>query len=33
MTGDLALITSMSNVEKLDSEEFIKAVRGCYEAL
>ena len=33
MTGDLALITSLSNVEKLDSEEFIKAVRSCYEAL
>ena len=33
MTGDLALITNLKEVEKLDSEEFIKAVRSCYEAL
>lgn len=33
MTGDLALITTLENVTKLNSEDFIKAVRENLEAL
>ena len=29
MTGDLAIITSLKEVEKLDTEEFILAIRDC----
>lgn len=32
MTGDLALITTLPNPKKLDSEEFIKAIRRHLEA-
>ena len=31
MTGDLALITSLPEVQKLDTEEFIKEIRKCLE--
>ena len=31
MTGDLALITTMENPNKVGSEEFIKAVRARLE--
>ena len=33
MTNDLAVITSLENVQTLDSAEFIKAVRASYESL
>jgi isocitrate dehydrogenase len=33
MTGDLALITTLPNPVKLDSEEFIKAIRETLEAM
>ncbi len=33
MTGDLAIITTMENPVKLDSEEFIKAIRETLEGL
>ncbi len=33
MTGDLAAITTLSHVEKLDTEEFILAIRDTLEAL
>lgn len=33
MTKDLSLITSLENVEVLNSEDFIKAVRKTYESL
>ena len=33
MTGDLALITSLENVTKLNSEDFIKAIAGNLIAL
>lgn len=33
MTGDLALITTMPNPVKLDSEEFIKAIRETLEGM
>ncbi len=31
MTGDLAAITTLSHVEKLDSEEFILAIRDTLD--
>ena len=33
MTGDLAAITTLPNVQKLDTEEFILAIRDTLEAL
>ncbi|MBE5845990.1 MAG: NADP-dependent isocitrate dehydrogenase [Butyrivibrio sp.] len=33
MTGDLVLITSNKDAKKLNSEDFIKAIRATYEAL
>ena len=33
MTGDLALITSLENVTKLNSEDFIKAIADNLRAL
>lgn len=32
MTGDLAAISELGNVQKLNSEEFIKAIRETYES-
>ena len=29
MTGDLAIITSLEKVEKLNTEDFILAIRDC----
>ena len=33
MTGDLLLITSNPNAKKLNSENFIKAIRNTYESM
>ena len=33
MTGDLAAITTLPDVQKLDTEEFILAIRDTLEAL
>jgi isocitrate dehydrogenase len=33
MTGDLALITTLPNPQKLGSEEFLNAIAEAYEAL
>ena len=31
MTGDLAIITTLDHVEKMETEEFILAIRSCLE--
>ena len=31
MTGDLAIITNLDHVEKMETEEFILAIRSCLE--
>ena len=33
MTGDLVRITTLENPEKLNTEDFIKAIRATYESL